>query len=289
MSGRSRDGRLVHFAPGRCRAIRPGDVVTTTVTGAAPHHLIADAGLLAHRRTRAGDAHAEGRRGPAPASASASRASAPRPSAAAVGRVRPMSAAGDPGNAGFEQFKGDIEDVERRMAREFEPGSRALVVAVLVFVVLLSLILAAHRRRQGLRRAGGRGRRGQRRGVAAVAGVHVAGAGVLGRLLDAGAADPPVGTRVGRPGGFGGRLPDRDARGVVAADRGRAVPGPGIGLVIGWIAVIVLTFHWARVVWSRTAVQLAAEEERRRRGRRGSAEGAARRLRRRTGRSRPAS
>ena len=28
--------------------------------------------------------------------------------------------------------------------------------------------------------------------------------------------------------------------------------------------MIVLTFHWARVVWSRTAVQLAAEEERRR-------------------------
>ena len=41
-------------------------------------------------------------------------------------------------------------------------------------------------------------------------------------------------------------------------------PGPGIGLIIAWIAVIVLTFHWARVVWSRTAVQLAAEEERRR-------------------------
>jgi hypothetical protein len=35
-------------------------------------------------------------------------------------------------------------------------------------------------------------------------------------------------------------------------------------LIVGWIAVILLTFHWARVVWSRTAVQLAAEEERRR-------------------------
>ena len=42
--------------------IRPGDVVTTTVTGAAPHHLIADAPISAHRRTRAGDAHAAGRR-----------------------------------------------------------------------------------------------------------------------------------------------------------------------------------------------------------------------------------
>jgi tRNA-2-methylthio-N6-dimethylallyladenosine synthase len=61
MSGRARDGRLVHFAPGG-RDIRPGDVVTTTVTGAAPHHLIADADISDHRRTRAGDAHEAGRR-----------------------------------------------------------------------------------------------------------------------------------------------------------------------------------------------------------------------------------
>ena len=61
MSGRARDGRLVHFAP-TGDVIRPGDVVTTTVTDAAPHHLIADGALLAHRRTRAGDAHEAGRR-----------------------------------------------------------------------------------------------------------------------------------------------------------------------------------------------------------------------------------
>lgn len=58
MSGRARDGRLVHFAPGPAQ-VRPGDVVTTTVTGAAPHHLLADGPLLSHRRTRAGDSHAE--------------------------------------------------------------------------------------------------------------------------------------------------------------------------------------------------------------------------------------
>ncbi len=42
--------------------IRPGDIVTTTVTGAAPHHLIADGAVRHHRRTRAGDAHAAGQR-----------------------------------------------------------------------------------------------------------------------------------------------------------------------------------------------------------------------------------
>ncbi|MCG7610209.1 tRNA (N6-isopentenyl adenosine(37)-C2)-methylthiotransferase MiaB [Mycobacterium sp. CnD-18-1] len=63
MSGRARDGRLVHFSPGpAAESIRPGDIVTTTVTGAAPHHLIADAPLATHRRTRAGDAHAAGQR-----------------------------------------------------------------------------------------------------------------------------------------------------------------------------------------------------------------------------------
>ncbi|WP_319445593.1 MULTISPECIES: tRNA (N6-isopentenyl adenosine(37)-C2)-methylthiotransferase MiaB [unclassified Mycobacterium] len=60
MSGRARDGRLVHFAPGG-RDVRPGDIVSTVVTGAAPHHLIADSDLLDHRRTRAGDAHESGR------------------------------------------------------------------------------------------------------------------------------------------------------------------------------------------------------------------------------------
>jgi tRNA-2-methylthio-N6-dimethylallyladenosine synthase len=58
MSGRARDGRLVHFegSPG----IRPGDIVRTTVTYAAPHHLNADGPLIEHRRTRAGDAHEAG-------------------------------------------------------------------------------------------------------------------------------------------------------------------------------------------------------------------------------------
>ncbi len=62
MSGRARDGRLVHFAPGG-QQVRPGDVVTTAVTGAAPHHLLADGPILTHRRTRAGDAHGDGPRG----------------------------------------------------------------------------------------------------------------------------------------------------------------------------------------------------------------------------------
>jgi tRNA-2-methylthio-N6-dimethylallyladenosine synthase len=83
MSGRARDNRLVHFAPAASsggsggsslrgsaagssggssprdsRRPRPGDVVTTVVTRAAPHYLIADGEPVAVRRTRGGDAWA---------------------------------------------------------------------------------------------------------------------------------------------------------------------------------------------------------------------------------------
>jgi tRNA-2-methylthio-N6-dimethylallyladenosine synthase len=58
MSGRARDGRLVHFVG--IDGIRPGDIVHTTITYAAPHHLNADKPLVSHRRTRAGDVWAAG-------------------------------------------------------------------------------------------------------------------------------------------------------------------------------------------------------------------------------------
>jgi len=67
MSGRARDGRLVHFATNDATGeatrgaadgatIRPGDIVLTDITYAAPHHLNADGPIRSHRRTRAGDA-----------------------------------------------------------------------------------------------------------------------------------------------------------------------------------------------------------------------------------------
>ena len=63
MSGRARDGRLVHFTPAGPavdRAVRPGDLVRAVVSYGAPHHLVADGPLLAHRRTPAGDHHEAG-------------------------------------------------------------------------------------------------------------------------------------------------------------------------------------------------------------------------------------
>ncbi|MFC5089511.1 tRNA (N6-isopentenyl adenosine(37)-C2)-methylthiotransferase MiaB [Corynebacterium aquatimens] len=57
MSGRARDGRLVHFTPTGTidQSIRPGDIVEVDITDAKPYFLIADSGVLSHRRTKAGD------------------------------------------------------------------------------------------------------------------------------------------------------------------------------------------------------------------------------------------
>lgn len=60
LTGRARDNRLVHFSlPNGVKRPRPGDLVTVTVTDAAPYHLMADpssANDITVRRTIGGDA-----------------------------------------------------------------------------------------------------------------------------------------------------------------------------------------------------------------------------------------
>ncbi|MBS4729983.1 hypothetical protein MSM1_17090 [Mycobacterium sp. SM1] len=165
---------------------------------------------------------------------------------------------------GFDAFKTDIEEAERRIAREIDPGARAVVVAVLVFVLLGSFILphtgdvngwdvlfsthGAHAAAVTLpsRMFGW---------LALVFGVGFSMLALLTRRW-ALAWVALAGTAVASAGG----LLAVWSRQTAAAGH----PGPGVGLVIAWITVILLTFHWARVVGSRTIVQLAAEQERRR-------------------------
>ncbi len=169
-------------------------------------------------------------------------------------------------NSNFEQFRDELDAVERRIAGEIDPGVRAMVVAGAVFVLLLSLVLP-----------------------------HAGGARGFDVLLGTNAAQLE---HIGLPSrifvwflvifGIGfSMLALMTRRWFLAwiAVAGTAITsvfgvfsiwhrqtpgignyhgaGPAIGLILGTIAAIVLTFHWIRVVWSRTAVQLAAEEQRR--------------------------
>jgi hypothetical protein len=164
----------------------------------------------------------------------------------------------------FDEFKGDIEDAERRVAREIDPGARALVVAILVFVILLSFVLPHTGHARGLDVLVGDDA-AIKAAIALPSRVFVwlvlvfsVGFSILALttrrwgLAWIALAGSAVACPIGMLAVW--------SRQTVAEPH----PGPGIGLVVAWVAVILLAFHWARVVWSRTAVQLAAEEERRR-------------------------
>ncbi|MGV0716799.1 hypothetical protein ABQE93_15460 [Mycolicibacterium sp. XJ662] len=168
-----------------------------------------------------------------------------------------------PENGNFDQFKEELEAAERRVAGEIDPGARALVIAIGVFVLLLSFLLP-----------------------------HTGAANGWDVLVNNGDA---TGAAVSLPSrlfiwlalvftvGFSmlALLTRRWALAWIAL-AGSSVtcvlgllavwsrqtaaepyPGPGIGLILAWLTVIVVTYHWARAVWARTAVQLAAEEARR--------------------------
>jgi hypothetical protein len=164
----------------------------------------------------------------------------------------------------FDEFKGDLAAVEKRVAREFDPGTRAMVVAGLVFVVLLSFVLPHTGAAKGFDVLVGDDA-AIREGISLPSRVFT----LLTMVFSVGFSILALLTRrwalawIALAGSAiacaAGMLAVWSRQTVVAPH-----PGPGIGLIVGWIAVILLTFHWARVVWTRTAVQLAAEEERRR-------------------------
>lgn len=163
----------------------------------------------------------------------------------------------------FDAFKGDIEAAERRVASEIDPGARALVVAILVFVVLVSFLLPHTGSSRGIDvliandTAIADGLSLPSRVFVWLALVFSIVFSVLALLTRRWtlAWIALAGTTVACPAGMLAVWSRQTA--------GEGLPGPGIGLIIGWLAVLLLAFHWARVVWSRTAVQLAAEEERR--------------------------
>jgi hypothetical protein len=170
----------------------------------------------------------------------------------------------EPKRGEFDAFRDDIEAAERRIAREIEPGARALVVAILVFVLIGSFILPHTGDVRGwdvlfsTRGAGKAAIALPSRVFSWLALVFGVGFSMLALLTRRWALAwvALAGSAVACAAG----LLAVWSRQTVAHGH----PGPGIGLFVGWIAIILLTFHWARVVWSRTIVQLAAEEQRRR-------------------------
>lgn len=164
-------------------------------------------------------------------------------------------------NSALHETRADLEAAERRIAGEIDPGTRALFVAVAVLVLLGSFSLPHAGAANGWE--------------------------VLAFAPDAAAETVALPSRVFVWlalvfGACGSILALVTRRWFLAwcAVAGSAVAiifgmlsvwsrqtlpdgstgsGAGIGLFLGWLAVTVLTFHWVRVVWSRTSAQLEAE------------------------------
>lgn len=163
-----------------------------------------------------------------------------------------------------DAYRTDIEAAERRLGREIDPGARALVVAIVVFVLLGSFVLP---------------HTGQVRGWDVLFGTHGASAVAvalpsrvfvwLALVFGVGFSMLALITRRWSLAWIalaGSAI--ASALGLLAVWSRQTVaaghPGPGMGLIVAWASVILLTFHWARVVWSRTTMHLAVEEHRRR-------------------------
>jgi hypothetical protein len=171
---------------------------------------------------------------------------------------------GDQNSRNFEEFKGDIEAAERRVAGEIDPGARALVIAIAVFVLLLTFVLPHTGDAKGWDVLVGDDT-AIRNGIALPSRVFCWLALVFGvgfsmlALLTRRWALAWIALAGSTVASFTGLLAVWSRQTAPAHH-----PGPGIGLVLAWLAVIVLVVNWARAVWARTALQLAAEEERRR-------------------------
>src|ERR1700727_3446364 len=152
----------------------------------------------------------------------------------------------EPKRGEFDAFRDDIEAAERRIAREIEPGARALVVAIFVFVLIGSFVLPHTGDVRGwdvlfsTRGAGKAAIALPSRVFSWLALVFGVGFSMLALLTRRGALAwvALAGCAVACAAG----LLAVWARQTVSSGH----PGPGIGLFVAWIAVTLLTLHWER-------------------------------------------
>ncbi|GAC82951.1 hypothetical protein GP2_006_01070 [Gordonia paraffinivorans NBRC 108238] len=175
---------------------------------------------------------------------------------------------GDLSDEAFKAYERDLRKAERKVAGEIDPGARALVVAVAVLVAMVSLVLPHTGSVSGLDVLAYTESAEAERvtivsrifvwlvalfGIVASMLALVTRRWVLAWVALCGCAIACVAGMLAwwsrNTPGIGGVEPPS---------------GVGIGLILGWVAVFVLTFHWSRVVWARSSYQLAIEAERRR-------------------------
>lgn len=168
----------------------------------------------------------------------------------------------------FAQYNGDLRKVEKKVAGEIDPGARAIVVALAVLVGMVSFVLPHAGSASGLDvLIFSEAAQDERITITsrvfvtlvAIFGIGFSALGLLTRRWLLGWI-ALCGSLVACAYGLFAWW-SRNTPGVGGI---QPPSGVGIGLIVAWLTMFVLAFHWARVVWARSAYQLTLEEERRR-------------------------
>lgn len=166
----------------------------------------------------------------------------------------------------LESLRTQVESVERKLAGEFQVGPRILVAAVAVVAVIGSLALPHTGSVTGIEIITGDPHiDGSSLVIVSkifvwlevLFGVFASGAALLTRRW---ALSVVAGAGCGVAIVFGLlSVWSRQTTGL----HGEPPTGAGIGLYLGWLAMIVLAVVWIKTIWARTPFQLAAEQDRR--------------------------
>ncbi|MGA9873866.1 MAG: hypothetical protein WBQ44_22340 [Rhodococcus sp. (in: high G+C Gram-positive bacteria)] len=159
----------------------------------------------------------------------------------------------------------DYDTAEKRIDSEIDPGSRAVVVAVLVLLILLTFALPHTGGASGFEVLTGSDE-ARDEAIALPSRVFLGLVGVFAVVMSILA----LVTRVWALAWVAlAGCAVSSVYGMLAIWSRQTLPadspasGPGIGLVLAWILVVALTFHWLKAVWNKTNLQLAAQERRR--------------------------
>jgi len=167
----------------------------------------------------------------------------------------------------LREYEKDLRKAEKKVAGEIDPGARAMVVAVCVLLAMVSLVMPHAGVASGLDALTGTAKASQARislpseifvYLVVIFGIGFSALALLTRRWVV-AWIALCGCAVASVAGMLA-IWTRNTIGVGGIE---PPGGAGAGLILGWLVMIVLTFHWARVVWARSSYQLALEEERR--------------------------
>ena len=175
----------------------------------------------------------------------------------------PDSSTPDSGNPDYSAP--DYEAAERRIDSEIDPGFRAVVVAGLVLLLIFSFALPHTGSANGFDVLFGN-IDAQNESIALPSRIFVGFVAVFAVVMSVLALVTRVWAIAWTAlAGCG----IASVYGMFAIWTRQTLPadapgsGPGLGLVIGWLLVLTLTFFWLKSVWSKTTAQLEAQERRR--------------------------